>query len=144
MNTGTSTDRLTVTRILLVDDQSVVRSCIRRIVETQADMVVVAEAEGGRIAMKLAIELQPDVILMDITMPGLNGIEATRAILDEGSTAKIVVLSLHSDVQMVREVLQAGAHAYVVKNRAARELHSAVRAVLAGETFVSSDEAFTA
>jgi DNA-binding NarL/FixJ family response regulator len=143
MNTGTSTDRLTVTRILLVDDQSVVRSCIRRIVETQADMVVVAEAEGGHIAMKLAIELQPDVILMDITMPGLNGIEATRAILDEGSTAKIVVLSLHSDVQMVREVLRAGAHAYVVKNRVARELHSAVRAVLAGETFVSSDEAFT-
>ena len=144
METAAPVSNLATIRILLVDDQSVVRSCIRRIVETDTDMVVIAEAEGGHLALSLAIQLQPDVILMDITMPGLNGIDATRAILDGGSSAKIVALSLHSDTQMVREVFRAGAHAYVMKNRAARELHFAVRAAMAGETFVSSDDNFAA
>ena len=104
-------------------------------------MEVVAEAEDGRMAVELAQELSPDVALVDISMPELNGIEATDQILSANPDAKIIALSMHSDKHFLMGMLRAGASGYVLKNCAATELCSAIRTVVSGETYLSPEVA---
>jgi DNA-binding NarL/FixJ family response regulator len=124
-------------RILLADDHQIIREGLRMLLEKQGDMEVVAEAEEGRTAVRLAREVNPDVIILDIAMPDLNGIEAARQILTECPTAKVLALSMHSDRRFVSEMLKAGAKGYLLKDCASEELARAVHSVMGGETYLS-------
>jgi DNA-binding NarL/FixJ family response regulator len=124
-------------RILLADDHSVVRQGFRLILENQPDMEVVGEASNGREAVTVAESLQPDVIIMDVTMPELNGIEATRRIGELAPRARVLALSMHKDSVYVREILRAGAKGYLLKDAAGNDLLAAVRAVARGEGYLS-------
>jgi DNA-binding NarL/FixJ family response regulator len=117
------------TRILLVDDHELVRRGIRSLLEAEENFEVCAEASDGRAAVDLTAELKPDVVVMDIGLPGLNGIEATRHIRKSTRRTEVVVLSLHESDHFGREVLAAGARGYVFKSDAAGEVVEAVRAV---------------
>jgi DNA-binding NarL/FixJ family response regulator len=123
-------------RVLLVDDHAFVRQCLRSLIEKQPDVEVIGEAEDGRIAVDLVRELLPDVVIMDVGMPNLNGVEATRLILSEFTQVKIVALSGHSDRLHVAGMLKAGASAYVLKDCASDELVEAIIAVARGETYL--------
>lgn len=125
-------------RILLADDHRIVREGLRSLLDNEPDMVVVAEAGDGREAVECAERLRPDVVVTDLSMPGLNGVDATRLIVKGGSQAKVVCLSVHNEQRMLLAALRAGAAGYLVKNCAVRELAQAVRAVAKGETFISS------
>lgn len=125
-------------RILLADDHQVVREGFRALLEKEPSMEVVAEAGDGRTAIRLARELLPDVVVMDINMPDLNGIESTRQIAREIPQVKVVALSIHSDRRFVVEMLRAGARGYLLKECAFDELARAIRAVTAGETYLSA------
>jgi len=124
-------------RILLADDHRIMREGLRSVLEKELDMEVIAEAKDGRMTVKLAEKLSPDVIVMDITMPGLNGMDATREILSMVSDVKVVALSMHSDEQFVAGMLNAGASGYLLKDCAFEELCRAIRAVVANETYLS-------
>ena len=124
-------------RILLADDHQIVREGLRALVTAQAGMTVVGESGNGRKAVEQVRELQPDVVVMDVGMPDLNGIEATRRILAENPRCKIVGLSMHSDRRFLSEMLKAGATAYLLKDSAFEELASAIRAVVAGQVYLS-------
>ena len=124
-------------RILLADDHSVVRHGFRRILEAQVDMEVVGEVSNGREAVDQASVLQPDVIIMDVTMPELNGIEATRRIAQSVPRARVLALSMHRDAVYVREILRAGARGYLLKDSSEADLIAAVRSVAKGEGFLS-------
>jgi len=124
-------------RVLLVDDHALVRQGFRRILEAEPDIEVVGEAADGRQAIQLAGATQPDVIVMDVAMPGLNGIEATRRILAENPRVRILALSVHKDSVYVREILRAGASGYLLKDAFDRDLLAAVRALARGESFLS-------
>ena len=124
-------------RILLGDDHTVVRQGLRKILETQADWEVVAETSDGRDAVTRAIELQPDVVVLDIGMPLLNGIEATRQIVRRLPNAGVLVLSMHSDESFITRALQAGARGYLLKDSADTDLINGVAAVAAGKSFFS-------
>ncbi|MCX6610173.1 MAG: response regulator transcription factor [Acidobacteria bacterium] len=126
------------TRILLADDHSVVRSGFRMILASQTDMEVVGEVANGREAVEQATALQPDVVIMDVTMPELNGIEATRRITAALPRTRILALSMHKDSVYVREILRAGACGYLLKDSGEGDLVSAVRAVARGEGYLSS------
>ena len=102
-------------RVLLAEDHAIVREDLRSLLEKQPDMEVICEAEDGRIAVERARELLPDVVVMDITMPNLNGFEATRKIINEFPQIKIIALSIHSSRRFVANMLEAGATGYVVK-----------------------------
>ncbi len=115
------------TRVLLVDDHPILREGLRRLLEVEPDMEVIGEADDGRAAVRLTIELAPDVVVMDISMPLLDGIEATRQIMEYDPTTRVVVLSAHVDPQAKREVLEAGASAYLSKQSAFGELARAIR-----------------
>lgn len=124
-------------RILLVDDHTVVRKGIRMILSAQPDMEVVAEAKNGLEAVAEAERTQPDVVIMDVNMEGLNGIEGTRRIAGISPRSRVLALSMHRDAVYVREMLRAGAKGYLVKDADDDALLDAVRAVARGEAYLS-------
>src|SRR5690348_2929058 len=113
-------------RILLADDHSLVRASLRSLLTDNPDIEVVGEASDGRQAFELAAERRPDVVLMDISMPGLNGLEATRQIVKAHSSVRVIVLSMHATDQHVLRALRAGASGYVLKGSLPRELELAI------------------
>ncbi len=125
------------TRILLVDDHEIVRRGIRSLLEQQPDFEVCAEAADGRLAVELAERLQPDVVVMDLALPGLNGIEATRQIRRSLRKVKVLALSLHESEHFAEEALAAGAQGYVFKSDAAQEVVDAVRALRDGKQYLT-------
>jgi DNA-binding NarL/FixJ family response regulator len=125
--------------ILLADDHKIIRDGLRSLLARQSDMEVVGEAEDGRTAVQLARELSPTIVVMDIAMPDLNGVEATRQLLEMKPGIKVVALSMSSDGPVVRRMFQAGAVGYLLKDCAFEELVKAIRTVLAGQTYLSPD-----
>src|ERR1017187_7312026 len=123
--------------VLLVDDHAVVRQGLRALLEAEGDMVVVGEADDGRAAVVLAKKTLPDVVVMDVAMPGMNGLEATRQIVRNVPTAKVLVLTSYGDEDYVTQLLAAGAIGYLVKQTAAADLLKAIREVRRGNAFFS-------
>ena len=123
-------------RVLIVDDHDIVRAGIRMLLDAQPDMAVIGEASDGKEAIEMAGSMKPDVVLMDISMPGTTGIEATRAIKKADSRIEIVGLTMHAEDRYFFQLLQAGASGYVVKGAAPRELLEAVRAASRGEAYI--------
>ena len=124
-------------RILIADDHGIVAEGLKHLIEAQPDMEVVALVGDGREAVQQAREVQPDVVLMDLSMPELNGADATRAILDRDAKCRVIVLSMYAQREYVRRALKAGAAGYVVKRSAAKEVVEAIRAVHAGQRYLS-------
>jgi two-component system response regulator NreC len=124
-------------KILVADDHKIVRDGLRTLIEKENGMEVIAEAEDGRAAVKQAKKLLPDIVIMDITMPDLNGIDATRAIFEEAPGVKVIALSMHSDRRFVSGMLEAGASAYLLKDSAFEELATAIHAVVANQIYLS-------
>ena len=124
-------------RIMLADDHTVMRTGLRLLLERQSDFTVVAEAEDGREAVALAETQRPEVAVMDVAMPMLNGIEATRQMVAKSPNLAVVMLSMHSDESYVLRALKAGARAYLLKDSAEADLIRAVRAVSTGRSFFS-------
>ena len=124
-------------RILLADDHAVVRQGFRMILAAEHDFEIVGEAANGREAVELAERLQPDVVVMDVAMPELNGIEATRRLSESAPRARVLALSMHKDSAYVREILRAGARGYLLKDAFDSDLLMAVRAVAAGDGYLS-------
>jgi DNA-binding NarL/FixJ family response regulator len=123
--------------ILLADDHKIVRDGLRALLEKETDMEVIAGAEDGASAVKLAGELKPSVVVMDIGMPDMNGIEATRQIIASHPDVRVIALSMHSDKRFVGGMLKAGASGYLLKDCAFGELANAIRAVMGGQTYLS-------
>lgn len=124
-------------RVLLVDDHKIFREGLRSMLEKQPDFEVVGEAENGSEACRMAEEFLPDVIIMDIVMPDMNGIEASRQITCKTSKAKIIGLSMHSDVRYATEMLKAGASGFLLKDSAFEELVNAVHTVNEGHIYLN-------
>ncbi len=124
-------------RVLLADDHTVVREGIRSLLESRSDITVVGEVSNGRDAIRKAADLKPDMVIMDISMPVLNGIEATRAIVQQCPRCKVLVLTMHEDRETVRQILKTGAAGCLVKRSAASELFNAIDAVYQGEAFLT-------
>jgi len=120
--------------VLLVDDHSLVRRGFRRMLEDESDMEVVGEAGNGEESIKLAKQLHPQVVVMDCALPGMNGLEATRQIMEESPDTAVLMLSMHTESTWVRQAIEAGAKGYVLKNAMDLELGAAIRKVAAGET----------
>jgi len=126
-------------RILIVDDHDVVAEGLRFMVETQPDLSVIACVQDSREAVRVAMEQQPDVVLIDHAMPNLNGTEATQLILDGSPRTRVIMVSMHATQIHVVRALQAGASGYVVKKSAAREVVDAIRTVHAGSRYLSAE-----
>jgi len=124
-------------RILLADDHTVMRSGLRLLLERQPNLQVVAEAADGRQAVELAASEKPDVVVMDIAMPHLNGVEAARQIVNRAPQIAVVILSMHSDESYVIRSLKAGARAYLLKDSAESDLIDAIHAITEGKSFFS-------
>jgi two-component system, NarL family, response regulator NreC len=124
-------------RVLLADDHIVMRAGLRALLDRQSSLEVVGECENGREAVELAGSLRPDVVVMDVGMPGLNGIEATKTIVDRHSGPAVVILSMHADESYVMRALKAGARGYLLKDSAAADLIGAIQAVSQGRSFFS-------
>ncbi len=124
-------------RILLADDHTVVRDGLRALLEKQVDMTVVAEAADGRESVRLAEEHLPDVVVMDIAMPNMNGIEATRRILEQNPACSVVILSMHQDESYVLRSLKAGAKGYLLKDSLRGDVIDAIRTVSQGRSFLT-------
>ena len=124
-------------KILIADDHQIVRQGLRFLLEKEADLKVVAEADDGRTTVRLARELNPGVIIMDVAMPDLNGIEATRQIIAESPAIKVIALSMYADRRFVINMLKAGASGYLLKDCAFEELTRAIRVVLLHKTYLS-------
>jgi DNA-binding NarL/FixJ family response regulator len=124
-------------RILIADDHVIIRSGLRLLLEQQPDFKVVAEANDGREALQMVSKFHPEVAILDIGMPQLNGIEATRQIVAQEPATQVVILSMHADEGYVLRALKAGAKAYIVKNSAEADLIRAVRSVAEGKSFFS-------
>lgn len=125
-------------RLLLVDDHHLVRSGLRRLLQEESDLEVVAEAATGEEALRLARETKPDVVLMDVNMPGMGGLEATRRLLGTNADCKILVVTMYDDEPYPTRLLEAGAAGYLSKDSAAEEVVTAVRQVAAGKSYVAS------
>ncbi len=126
-------------RVVLADDHQVIREGLRTLIEEQSDMEVVAEAANGREAIRLCGEMKPQVVVMDVAMPDLNGIEATRQIMAECPTTKVLALSMHADKHYAAGMLGAGAAGYVLKDCAFEELADAIRRVATGGSYLSPE-----
>jgi DNA-binding NarL/FixJ family response regulator len=126
-------------RLLLADDHKILREGLRVMLEQDDAFDIVAEAETGRAAVRLAKELCPDAVIMDIALPDISGIEATREILKDCPETKIIALSMHTEKRYVREMLTAGASAYLVKDSAFDELIRAIKLVMEGKTYFSPE-----
>jgi DNA-binding NarL/FixJ family response regulator len=124
-------------RILLADDHTIMQAGLRALLEKEPDMDVVAEAKNGREAVSFAIDLRPDVVIIDVSMPDLNGMDATQQIVDEVPGVRVLGLSMHSDEQFVSGMFRAGAAGYLLKDCAAEELCYAIRAVYRNQTYLS-------
>jgi two-component system response regulator NreC len=124
-------------RVLLADDHTILRDGIRALLDDQADIEVIGEAQDGQATVKMTAQLQPDVVVMDIAMPLLNGLEATRQIQRDFPQVKVLILTMHENEEYIRQVLAAGALGYVLKDAAARDLLGAIRAVYQGEAVLS-------
>ena len=124
-------------KILIADDHEVVAEGLKHLVQAQSDLEVVAIVGDGREAVRVAKETEPDVVLMDLSMPELNGADATRAIIDHRPECRVIVLSMYAEREYVRRALKAGATGYVVKRSAAKELVEAIRAVQNGQRYLS-------
>ena len=123
--------------VLLVDDHAIIREGLRSLLEKQPDTEVLADTDEGRKALELVRELSPDVVVMDVTMTGLNGIEATRLITAEFPQVKVIALSIHSQRRFIAEMLSAGAAGYILKECLFEELVQAIRAVAVGGRYLS-------
>jgi DNA-binding NarL/FixJ family response regulator len=131
-----------VIRVLVADDHGVLRDGVRRLLEASADIKVIGAADNGVEAVEKAIGLQPDIVVMDISMPDMNGFEATRRILERAPATGVVILSMHSSTEMAHEAFAAGARGYVLKESAGDEVARAVRTVAAGRRFVGEGVAY--
>ena len=132
---------MTVLKILLVDDHPIVREGLKTLILTQSDMEVIGEASDGQEACQQASLLQPDLVIMDISMPGLSGTQATERLCRECPKVKVLVLTIHEDKGYIRQLLAAGAAGYVLKRAAGEELIHAIRVVSAGRTYLDPDMA---
>jgi two-component system, NarL family, response regulator NreC len=124
-------------KVLLVDDHQIIREGLRVMLENEHDITIVGEAEDGRMAEQLARELIPDVIIMDVAMPDLNGIEATRQITAKLRGVKVIALSMHDDRRFISNMLEAGAAGYLLKDDAFKSLSKAVRVVMSNKSYYS-------
>lgn len=124
-------------RVLIVDDHKIMREGLRSLLEKQPDIEIVAEAESAQKALKLVEEITPNLVIIDVVMPSLNGIEATRRILAKVPTIKVIALSMYSDKRFVMEMLRAGASGYLLKDCAFEELDEAIRAVMEDRTYIT-------
>ena len=120
------------TSVVLCDDHRLLREGLRKVIESDADLEVIGESDNGRDTVRLARQLEPDVVVMDVSMPDLNGIDATRQIRDLGLPCKVLALSMHSDDQYVKGMLQAGASGYMLKSSTPRELVEGLQSLAAG------------
>lgn len=127
--------------VMLVDDHAVVRMGFKMLLESDSDIKVIAEAESGELAIQRYMEHKPNVVVMDITMPGIGGLEAIERILAKDNTAKILVLSAHEDSVHPKRVLNAGAMGYLTKRSAAEELIKAIRTVASGKKYIEASVA---
>jgi DNA-binding NarL/FixJ family response regulator len=125
-------------RILLADDHETVRTGLRVILNAQPDMEVIGEAADGVAVLEKTQELQPDVVLMDVSMPRLNGLQATEALRERYPAVKVLTLTRHADVAYLHQLLQAGANGYVLKQSRAGEVLQAIRAIASGRTYIDS------
>ncbi|MCB1725434.1 MAG: response regulator transcription factor [Chromatiaceae bacterium] len=125
------------TRIMIVDDHKIVREGLRRLIEDDGAFEVVGEAGNGREGIRLARQLQPQIVIMDVAMSELNGIEATRQLLTVQPEVRVLALSMHSDSRFVKQMLEAGALGYLLKDDAFEEIVTALRALVAGRMYVS-------
>jgi DNA-binding NarL/FixJ family response regulator len=130
---------MSLVRIMVADDHDIVRHGLRTLLETRQGWEVIGEASDGRQAVDMAKRLKPDVVVLDISMPELNGLEAARQILHEVPRTEVLILTMHRSEQVVRELLQAGARGYLLKNDAARELVAAVEALSQHQPFFTSE-----
>ena len=126
-----------MTKIVVADDHQIVREGLVKLLESRADFEVVGQAADGLEAVELVLQTKPDLVLMDILMPKISGIDATRRLQKEGCTAKILVLSMNENRASVEEVLRAGASGYIVKNAPSKELLNAIDAVRSGDSYLS-------
>ncbi len=124
-------------KVVIADDHVIVRDGLRSLLERQPDMEVVAEADNGRIAIKLVKELSPDVVIMDIGMRELNGIDATRQIVKMSPEVKVLALSMYSDRRFIKGMLEAGASGYMLKDSAFKELADAIRVIVGDKIYIS-------
>jgi DNA-binding NarL/FixJ family response regulator len=125
------------TFVMIVDDHQIVRDGLKAILHHEEGIGVIAEADNGRTALRLVDELKPEIVIMDIAMPDMNGIEATRRLSSEHPEIKVLILSMHHDKRMVIEVFNAGARGYLLKECASDELLRAIKTLLQGETYLS-------
>ena len=124
-------------RILIADDHSVVRSGIRMVLQSSPEFTVIAEADDGEEAVELAAKHKPEVVVMDISMPQLNGIEATAKMKQNDPNIKVIILTVHADEEYVFQILRAGASGYVLKSAGKKEIFAAIRSAISGERFFS-------
>lgn len=124
-------------RVMLADDHTLVRAGLHKLLDTLPDVTVVGEAGDGQTLLELAAQQRPDVVLMDIAMPGLNGLEATARLLQDNPAVRVMILSMHQSEEYVRRALRLGAAAYLLKDAAPLELELALAAVMRGETYLS-------
>jgi DNA-binding NarL/FixJ family response regulator len=124
-------------RVLVADDHMLVRTGIRHVLESEVEFAVVGEAASGSEALALTAELHPDVVVLDLSMPGMTGLEVAGRLRASSPTTRVLILSMHDNAEYVLESVRAGAHGYLLKDTAATELRDAIRAVCAGESYFS-------